>query len=99
MRVSRGQSLEHRHRLDVRRVREHVDHTRCREPIAALVDQHAGVARERGRTARHIDDPREAAVIVALRQRLDELDGAFARRIDQRAIEPAERRERSPASP
>ena len=39
--------VEHRDRLDVRGVREHVDDAGGGEPVAALVDEHRGIARER----------------------------------------------------
>ena len=89
--LCRTSALEHRHRLDVRRVRKHVDDARRREAIAAFVHEHRGVARERRRVARHVDESRERALVVAMRQRLRELDRAFARRVDQRAVERTER--------
>ena len=48
---------EHRDRLDVRGVREHVDDARRGQRVPVVVDQHRGVARERRRVARHVDDP------------------------------------------
>ena len=56
-----ARSVEHGDRLDVRGVREHVDHARRGETVPALVDEHGGVARQRARRARHVDDPRETA--------------------------------------
>ena len=47
---------EQRDRLDVRGVREHVDDAGGREPVTAFVHEHGGVARERRRRARDIDD-------------------------------------------
>ena len=54
-RIARS-ALEQRDRLDVRGVREHVDHAGRRQRVAAVVDQHRRVARERGRVARDVDD-------------------------------------------
>jgi len=42
----------------VRGLREHVGDPRRGEPIALLVHQHRGVARQGRRVARHIHDPR-----------------------------------------
>src|SRR5580765_3058964 len=69
--------------LDVRSVREHVDYARRGETEALGVDQHARVAGERRRVAGDVDDaPRPSR-----RQRLHDLDRAFARRVDQQLVE------------
>ena len=76
--------IEYRDRLHVRGVREHVDHARRRQSVAALVHEHRGIARERPRRAAHVDDATQRFGRILSRQRLHELDGAVARRIDQR---------------
>ncbi len=50
--------LEQRHRLDVRRVREHVDRGRADETVAVVLGETLRVAGERGRVARDVDDAR-----------------------------------------
>ena len=63
----------------MRGVREHVDHARRGQAEAPGMHQHAGVARKRRRIARDVQD----ALRPFVGQRLDDLDGAFARRVDQ----------------
>src|SRR5262245_33627980 len=48
--------LEQRERLDVMRVRKHVEHADRTEAIPVLLDEHLGVARERSRVTRDVDD-------------------------------------------
>ena len=52
------------------------------------LNQHGGVARER----RRIAERRPCAAAMVRRQRLDELDRAFARQVEQDLREEAERR-------
>src|SRR5262249_44095039 len=51
-------SFEHRDRLHVRRMREHVDHARGGEPVRQRIHQHPCVACEGRRVAGNVDDPR-----------------------------------------
>jgi hypothetical protein len=51
---------EERHRLHVRRVREHVDGPRPRELVAVLASQRLRIRRECRRVARNVDKPRRA---------------------------------------
>ena len=50
--------LEQRDRLDVRRVREHVDRTAAQELVAEVVAQHLHIGCEGCRVARDVDDSR-----------------------------------------
>ena len=73
-------SLEHRHALDVRRLREHVDRLHAAQRISGL-DDLGGVRRQRRRVAGDVDDPRR----LALEQPADDLRReAGARRVDDR---------------
>jgi hypothetical protein len=74
-------------------MRKHVGHTRPHETVALLMHQHRGITRQRGRTARHIDDAPRTAF---RRQRLDQRYRAFARRIDQHFVEGTEAAKLSP---
>ena len=78
----------------MRRMRKHVHDTRRCEAIAAVVHQDGGIARERRRVARDVDETRERVFGVTMRQRLAELDRALARGVDQCAIDLPERRDR-----
>ena len=57
----RSTSLEQRHALDVRRLREHVDRLHAAQRIAGL-DELRGVRGQRRRVAGDVDDPRRLAL-------------------------------------
>ena len=82
-----GSSLEHRHALDVRGLREHVDRLHAPQRISGL-DDLGGVRRQRRRVAGDVDDPRR----LALEQPADDLlREAGARRVDDDDVGPAGR--------
>ncbi len=56
--VRRRTTLEQVDRLDVRRVREHVDGAAANELVAEVLAKRLQVGGERRRIARHVDDPR-----------------------------------------
>ena len=43
---------------------EHIDDPRGLQGVAFFVDQHAGIARQGGRVARHINNPLRAVAVV-----------------------------------
>src|SRR6202011_4193128 len=58
-RSCRGWTLQHRHALYVRRLREHVHRTYTTQLVTG-VHELGRVGRERGGVARHVDDPPRA---------------------------------------
>ena len=71
-------------------VREHVDHARALQDVAALVHHDGGIARQRGRITGHVDDAARTFFGSQQRQRLRHGLRAFARRVDQHAVEVAQ---------
>eukprot|EP01034_Spumella_vulgaris_P043126 gene43126-53530_t len=89
-----GSQVEHSHRFHVRGVREHVYHAGLVQHVTAQVHQHASVARQGGRAARNVHDAGRQQLrigLLQLRQRQRQGHGAVARRVDQHAVELAER--------
>ena len=71
--------------LDVRRVREHVDRPRAHEPVAVLLAQPLGVAGERRRVARDVDDARRGELAEAPQRLARRARRAAGRRRRRRA--------------
>ncbi|MNV75123.1 hypothetical protein D3C71_1683910 [compost metagenome] len=69
------------------RVREHVDHARAFQHKATFVHQDGGIARQRCRVTGHVDDAARPFFHRQFRQRLRHRMRAFARRVDQHAVE------------
>src|SRR5690349_1458624 len=82
-REARFSLYEKCNRLDVRRVREHIDHARGTQLVTSLVHQDAGIARESRGVAGHIHD----STRCMLRKAVNHFVRTVARRIEQQSIQ------------